>query len=195
MSDHQALSTHNELKRKAIHMGTALIPLFYNFIWDYKTTLYICLTLLFFLVVGDLLRANVNKLQQLYENYFGKLTRESEKRDHFNGATFLFIGFSASIILFEQHIAIMAMLLLALADSFAAIIGKTYGTHGKFGKTYTGSLAFFAIAMLITNLFYADFKVNLLISILVTIIEFLPIRINDNLLIPISSGLFYTWLI
>lgn len=95
---------------------------------------------------------------------------------------------------------------LALADSGAAVIGQGIGKHtySVFGskKSYEGSMAFFIIAM-ITSLFFGYYTglapvsliaIPVLASAVLTIIEGVTGRGLDNLILPSAAGILGVWL-
>jgi glycerol-3-phosphate acyltransferase PlsY len=85
--------------------------------------------------------------------------------------------------------AIASILILILSDTAAALIGKWIGRVKIFGKTLEGSTAF-----LITSLLIVWIYPNLnrfsgsLAALGATWIEVLPIKVNDNLSIPLVAG-------
>nr|WP_321464626.1 hypothetical protein [uncultured Desulfobulbus sp.] len=97
----------------------------------------------------------------------------------------------------------LSILVLALADAFAALVGTRYGrkryTTLEGYKTWEGSVVFFLITflcihiplLLLTDIGRAQsLLLALLIGVLVTIIEAVSWRGLDNLFIPISVCIF-----
>ncbi len=102
-------------------------------------------------------------------------------------------------------IAIIALACLAGGDGLADVIGRKYGGERKFGiggseKTiagafgmFIGSLLFSIVLLLIFSLVVSSFVVAdifvplLIISIVVTIVEFLTPKGYDNISIPIAA--------
>jgi len=182
----------NELIRKSIHLLTAIIPLIYLIYLDREQMSVLCISLFVLLLVGDILRIYITQMTQFYEKILGKLLRVDEKGKKLNGATLLLLGFSIATVLFEKDIAIISMLILAIADSMAAITGMRFGKRKWFGKSVEGSLAFFVTTFIIVSYFSNDTGINILGAALITIVELLSGKLNDNLTIPIVSGLFFT---
>ena len=97
---------------------------------------------------------------------------------------------SDTFIIFKKEIAVPAVMILIIADSFAAIVGKMTDSVKFFDKSLAGSLTFFIIGIMILFLFLPNLGWLIpVIAVLVTIIEALPSRINDNLLISLSTGI------
>jgi len=182
----------SELIRKTIHLVTAVIPLMYLFYLDREQMSVFCISLFILFLLGDTLRIYVTHLTQIYEKIFGKLLRSAEKGKKLNGATLLLLGFSVATILFEKEIAILAMLILAVSDSLAAIIGMKFGRREWFGKTMEGSLAFFITTFFITGFFSDNIGIITSGAALITGVELFSGKLNDNLTIPVISGLFFT---
>jgi dolichol kinase len=141
-------------------------------------------------LIAEILRFRHRKSEVLFQNIFFSLLREKEKNKHITGATYLFISATVTFIIFKKEIAVPAVLVLTIADSFAAIVGKMTDSARIFDKSLAGSLTFFIINMIILFLFVPDFGWFMpIIALIVTIIEVLPLPINDNLLISLSTGI------
>ena len=111
-----------------------------------------------------------------------------EQKKQFTGATYLFLGMALTLYLFSKEAAIPALLFLTLADPAAALVGKRYGSATFFDKSIEGSLAFCltACAVILGFTFYG--WIGLGVAFIATLVEFLPLKINDNLLIPVVSA-------
>jgi len=152
-----------------------------------------CISLFVLFLSGDLLRIYVTQLGQIFDKIFGNLLRPAEKNNKLTGATYLLLGFSVATIFFEKEIAIISMLVLAVCDSLAALIGRKYGRRKWFGKTVEGSITFFIGTLFITQFFSDNIGINILGAALLTLVELVSGKLNDNLTIPIVSGLFFTF--
>ena len=86
-----------------------------------------------------------------------------------------------------------SLLIMTISDSFAAIIGIKYGKTKLYqNKSLEGSFSFFITAFIILVLFIPNLYLFylILISLAVTIVELFSFhKINDNLVIPISSAI------
>lgn len=177
-----------EIRRKIVHLATLIIPIAY-----YLTSKEVILTFLipffiFYLSI-DILRRFHKGLGLIFKKYFfNRVLREKEVTS-FMGSTYFLLSTILTIILFPKGIAILSILFLILSDTVAALTGKLFGKISIFNKTVEGSIGFFLTSVLIV-LAYPDigFKEGLLGSICATIIEFLPLRIDDNLTIPLGSA-------
>lgn len=101
------------------------------------------------------------------------------------------LGIVFSLLLFPAPIAFASIAVLTLGDGFACIfgvvLGKTPLLYNK-NKTVEGSLCGFTCAFLAAILFVNP--VNALIAVGVGMaVESIPYSFEDNLLIPLSSGI------
>tara|TARA_B100001559_G_C15954288_1_gene373542 strand:- start:254 stop:508 length:255 start_codon:yes stop_codon:yes gene_type:complete len=80
---------------------------------------------------------------------------------------------------------------MSYSDTAAAIIGKMYGKTKIFKKTLEGSLAFFITSLIIILVMIPEVNLGLgLVAILAaTIVESLPISVDDNLSVPLIIAL------
>ncbi len=182
------LRLKEELLRKSIHIGTSVIPLLYYYGLSKQVIIMISLFLTAGFVTADILRMNFNLARKYFLIVFSSLLRQDEQTKSLTGASWLFLGMTATFYLFSKEAAIPAVLFLTLADPVAAIAGKKYGSDYFFGKTIEGSLGFYLTASAIILIFTGYSWLGLGIALGATIVEFLPIGINDNILIPLFAG-------
>ena len=188
----------NEIFRKLLHMCSFLIVIFI-YLSPRQTTLIVLLLLFLTVFISNFLILKFPPLNNIKIKYFSFLLRDGEKNGYISSNWFL-LGCFLSVLLFSQHTAMLGISILIFSDAFAALVGMRYGRHKfKNGKSLEGALAFIAVACLFTAGFYivlktgAAFTAAALLSIpLVAVIEIYSkkIKIDDNLTIPISFGLF-----
>lgn len=174
-----------ELGRKAIHVGVgvfiAAMPIFMN------TTEIIVVNSLFFLgLVG--IKFTPFKFFTAYES----VNRWTIGQYLYPLSIILLAFIVDNALVFS-----FAVLELALADGFAALMGKKYGKHEYHipggVKTYVGSLTYFLVTLTLVVLFVSiegSFTAQTLILILVgsfmlTVVEGMIAGGFDNLAIPI----------
>lgn len=113
--------------------------------------------------------------------------------DHLMGSTYFMIAALISVLLFDKLIAISALSFLVLGDAIAAIIGKKYGRIHYWEKSVEGSIACFVMCCCVGTAIMGIQPVALLIvlsgSLAATIAEALPAPMDDNMRVPIVSGL------
>ena len=180
--------TRVEVTRKIVHLATLSIPIGYVLIPEDTVLIIVLLLFLGFLSV-DLLRHYHSGIATLFRKYFfGKVLREKE-RPTLMGSTYFLFSTLLTILLFPKSIAIVSLLILILSDTSAALVGKGMGKISIFDKTLEGSMAFFFSSLLIVwlypnlNRFWGS-----LAALGATLIEILPIKVDDNLTIPLVAG-------
>jgi dolichol kinase len=186
-----------EIKRKSIHLIGLLIPLCYYFFREedkiIAVIILLSLTAIYFSL--ELLRLTNKKAQRYFLTHFSPFLRAHEKQK-ITGTGYYLLSALLSVSFFEKDLAIACLSFLILGDMFAAIIGKRFG-HTKIlgGKSLEGSLACFvvcfAIGLFVAWLFPANLTPQIIIigALTATIVELLSLRIDDNLTIPLISGL------
>ena len=105
------------------------------------------------------------------------------------GSTYYLFSSLLTVLLFPKPIAIASILILILSDTFAALVGKGIGRVPIFRKTLEGSLAFFLSALVIVFVYPGVDRFSGVIGALgATVIELLPVPLDDNLTIPFVAG-------
>lgn len=200
--NHQ-IGLKNELLRKAIHLSSVVIPISYYFL-EKNFLLILVGTGTAFMILLDLARKIFPYVNEFYVKVMGFVLRKHEtdvKKHFFTGGTYYAIGFFLTLLLFKREIAAPALMIMIISDTLAALVGKFYGKHSLWKKTYEGSMTFFvsgaAIIFLtprITSVF-TEYIFALIALLAVTVIEALPWELDDNVMIPVSFGLIYTILL
>ena len=177
-----------EIKRKIVHLATLIIPIGYALTSE-KTVLIFLLPFFLCYLFVDLLRHFHSGMASLFQKYlFGKVLREEEKRNLMGSTYFLFSSL-LTILLFPKSIAIASLLILILSDAAAALVGKWIGKIKIFKKTLEGSMAFFLCSLLIVWSYpHLNRFSGTLAALGATMIEMVPIKMDDNLTIPIVAG-------
>ncbi len=188
----EKLNIKQELIRKTIHLSTSVIPIlyFYGVAWEH--IFFVCVFLSTGFLIADLLRINFALAGQYFLLIFSRLLRRNERAKELTGATYLFISMMVTVYFFPREAAIPAMMFATLADPVAALTGRKFGSKPFRGKTLEGLAGFFISASAIV-VFMTDFSyAGVAIALLAAIIEFLPLKINDNVLVPVSSAILFT---
>ena len=182
----------SEFARKAIHLSNAIIPLSYYYFFPNKIDMMIILA--FFLIICffiEIFRRNNIMIAKIFSVYFEFMMRDKEIKGELTGATWVFVGALFTILLVPDPFNIISLLFLSFGDTFAAIAGRKF-PYIKLGrKTLSGSIAGFfaclAIGLLID--FSVTYEIIILGAFMAMFIEILPLPVNDNVSIPIFSGL------
>lgn len=111
------------------------------------------------------------------------------------GDTWFLLGIALAILFFSKSIAICVLLFCVFGDAASAIIGTKWGSIKLIGKkSLQGSLAHLSICLLLgfalANLpgFTLPILLILVGASVATIVELIPIPIDDNLTIPVITG-------
>lgn len=192
----EAGSYRIELIRKAIHLSSIAIPIFY-FFTPRGVALNVLVPLTLAFVVIDVSRYYHRPIETWFNATFGRLLRHHEtdrERKRLNGATYVLISATISVFFFPKYIAVLGFLILIIADMAAALVGKRFGRHRFLGKSAEGSLGFFLSAMLIIILtpkigyVPAEYAIGAAAAAVGTVVEALPVDIDDNLSVPVTVG-------
>jgi diacylglycerol kinase (CTP) len=184
-----------EISRKLIHLSSLIYPILYIILSSKKIMLIIVATIFLILLAIDIIR----KYNKSINNHFCKIFRftiRKKEQNNFMGSTYFMFGTFCAIALFSQKIAILSLYIIIISDTFASIIGISYGKIKILSsKSLEGSLAFLISAISISCFggLYFDLPIIPLIisSFFATILELFnkKLRCDDNILIPIGYGL------
>jgi dolichol kinase len=177
-----------EIKRKIVHLATLIIPVGYALTSEETVILFLVPFFLALLLV-DFLRHFHSGTASLFENFFFRRVLREEEKSTFMGSTYFIFSTILTILLFPKSIAIASILVLILSDTAAALIGNWIGRVRIFGKTLEGSMAFFLTSLLIVWIYPNLNRFSGSLAALgAALVEILPIRVNDNLSIPLVAG-------
>jgi len=181
-----------ELYRKSFHVSSILMPLSYYFIFHYnkKLMFLILIPLTVIALIIDIVRLEHKTFKRIFFNLVGLLLRKHEIHN-FTGATYLMISAVLCIGFFPAEIAVVSLAFLAIGDTLAALVGIPLGKRKilNTSKSLEGSLACFAGCFVFGLLFKLHPVIALIGAFTATIAEFSRIPIDDNIKIPIASGL------
>jgi dolichol kinase len=175
-----------ELRRKIAHL---LLGTFFAFLvvsLPHELMLVVNAVVIGALFVASFLdqRYNVSFLTWLFTRF------DRQSKFTARGAITFFAGTFIAILLFAPLYAALSILVLAVADSLATIVGYYAGKRALFKtKTLEGSVTFFACAFAILVFFVAPMKA-LVVALIASAIELLtPSYVDDNLTVPFVTGL------
>ncbi len=199
--DHTAtIEYKHELVRKAIHLFSLSIPIIYFFI-SKQLAIYLLVPITAACIIVDVTRYYIPTVARWFYKWFGWLLRRHEidvNKKRLSGASNVLISALLCVIIFPKVIAISAFTILIISDTTSALIGRRFGRHRFFAKSLEGSSAFFVSAILVILIapkidkLLMEYIVGFIAAAIGTIVEALPIKIDDNLTIPISVG-FSLW--
>ncbi|MCH7520576.1 MAG: hypothetical protein IIB42_02605 [Candidatus Marinimicrobia bacterium] len=176
-----------ELRRNLIHAGSSIIPLGY-WLAGREVAVPVLAVVTVIMILAEILRIMTGWGADLYQRYFGSMTRREERKRP-TGATYLLIGNLLAAILFPPTVAILAMLFLTLGDSAAAFVGQRYGRTLIGHKSLEGTLTCFIVCLLIALPAGVNGATALIGATVAALAELIPWTfINDNIAIPLFSG-------
>jgi len=183
-----------EIQRKITHFIGLVIPILYHYIDNKQLVVGILAFVTWLLLCFEILRYVFPDFSSLLLKFISPILRSHEKQGKILGSTYFVASSLLSIVLFPQEIAVASITFLVLGDLFAAIIGKKWGRIKIFSrKSVEGSLACFIICFFVSILVIRIKPVvGLFGAIAATIFELVPIGIDDNLTMPLTSG-FVMW--
>ena len=142
----------------------------------------------------DVARLRSKSLNDFFFRHFSKFLRESEK-GKLSGTPWYVLGVLCAAALYPLPVAVYAVMFLACGDVAATTVGEKWGSVKFPGsvKSVQGSAAFFLAAfiagLVIRSYFFpASLSAIAAGAFTAALVEVLPIKINDNLTIPVISG-------
>jgi dolichol kinase len=186
----------NEAQRKAVHLAFLVLPLdvlfeLLPFPRGRAQWRLVLIALSVSAIAFDLLRIHEQRVKRFFQEFFGELIREHEEFS-LMGSTYLLIASLLAIEMFPREIAAAAIGFTVLGDAFAAMVGKAWGRRPFFRKTLEGAagglVACVAWGAVLAALGALPFGVAMAGAVAASLIEFLPIPLDDNLGMTLVSG-------
>ncbi|MBN1244933.1 HAD-IB family phosphatase [Candidatus Bathyarchaeota archaeon] len=185
----RALPSKNDILREAIHASGFFVPVLAVLAGVFPVALMICVVSLVY-SLSELARMNRKNLPVI-----STITRNAASPAElyeFTAAPLYFAaGILLTLLLFPAPVNGAAIAIFTLGDStaslFGGLISKKPLPFNK-GKTLEGSLAGFFFAFLAGSFFVSP-VLALIGAAVAMIIESLPLPVNDNILIPLGTGL------
>jgi dolichol kinase len=179
--------------RKLYHLfgGLGLLSLYY--LLGRRNAL-VCYGLLFLVVLAvDITRLRVPAFNQFIQTRLSSFIRKNEANKITGTAPYV-LGIGLTLLFYRTDIATAAICFLAFGDVAATTVGERYGRTKIVGdKSLEGTLAFAVIAVasgLALPLVGVHLAPGLIAagSFVAAGVELVPLRVNDNLVIPVVSG-------
>lgn len=177
----------HEAFRKAIHSSSIAIPLLATW-WKPQTLWLIGIVTAIYLV------SEVMRLMGVAVPVFSAITwramRPAEPRTVVVGPFLFGVGIFAVVAFFEPAAATVGVLVLAIGDSAASLVGRAFGNTTlpyNPGKTLLGSLSLFAVGVLVA-IFFVSVPWAILVGVVASLVESLPLGPTDNLLLPLATA-------
>lgn len=174
-----------ELFRKSIHLLTVFVPFALRFAY-YPTLILLSLVLILY-IISEILRLHTISLPIISE-ITSAAARKRDGQGFVWGPVMLALGVILTAIFFEPIPAQIGITALALGDGLASLAGKFCGRlciPFTKGKTIAGSFTCFFAIFVSTYCITKSLSSTLFIGFVGAIIELVPIKDLDNILIPI----------
>jgi HAD superfamily phosphoserine phosphatase-like hydrolase len=194
-SKQRSLPSRNDVFREIIHASGFFVPVLGSLIGIPLVALLICMVITLY-VTSEFLRMGGKDLPII-----SAITRhaasQSELYEFATAPLYFAIGILIALLLFPAPVSSATIAIFALGDSTASIFGgltsKKPLPFNK-GKTLEGSLAGFFFAFLAASFFIPPAEALIGAAVAMTI-ECLPLPVNDNILVPLFTGLALTLMI
>jgi dolichol kinase/phosphoserine phosphatase len=187
--------TKKSILREFIHGSGISIPILALLFGVFPVALFTVCVVIFYSL------SEVQRVRGKTIPFFSTVTRHaasiSELRKIAFAPIYFAIGILLTILIFPSPASSAAIAIFALGDSTASLIGGTMsGKHLPYNgaKTLEGSAAFLFFSFVGALLFVSPL-LALIGALVGTVVEYLPLPINDNLLIPTITALALTLLI
>ena len=180
----------SEYIRKLIHLSNLIIPISYYYVFQDKRFFLISLffLVLIFLAI-DLFREKNKYIKIFFNLFFNRMMRKHELDGALTGASWVMISAFVTILIFPKNIAILSLIFMSIGDTVAGLAGRGIGKLKIGEKTLEGFLiGFLACALISYNYKLLSFSISIYGSLVGMIFEVLPLPLDDNLKIPISSA-------
>lgn len=179
--------------RKLYHLlgGLGLLSLYY--LLGRRNAL-ICYAVLFLAALAiDVTRLKVQAFNLFIQAHFSSFIRKNEA-NRLTGTAPYVLGIGLTLLLYRTDIAAAAICFLAFGDVAATTVGERYGRTKIAGeKSLEGTLAFVVAAVLsgaLLNVAGIHLMHGLILAgaLVAAAAELQPLRVNDNIVIPVVSG-------
>jgi dolichol kinase len=139
------------------------------------------------LAIGDAIRLHAPRFNILFFKTFPSLASPREATG-VASSTWYALGIFLTWALFPPAVAVPAILVLAVADPSASVVGRLVGGR-RLGKgSVVGTTTFFAVASIILFAMIRH-PIVLMVAAIVALVEIAPWKVDDNLTIPLTAAL------
>jgi ceramide glucosyltransferase len=182
-----------QIYRKIWHFSFIWVPILYHHGLSSRAAILLSLVAVAFFLVFDLVRLNWERGNEIVYRYLPWLLKEQERRT-LNTAIYFALSCLICATFFERRVAALSVALLCVGDPAAAIVGTRYGSIRILNKSLQGSLACFVVCYGVSLIVF-DPTIAFWAALTATFFELISSRLNDNLSIPIFTGLMVTSLL
>lgn len=142
-------------------------------------------------LILELGRLKLPQVNRRFLTWFHPFLREKEAST-LTGTAYLLVAAVIVFIFCDKSIAVVALTFVALGDPMAGMVGERWGKPKMRGKSLVGSgaclLSCLVAGAILSAITHVALSLVVIGALCATLIEFLSLRINDNLTIPLVSG-------
>jgi dolichol kinase/phosphoserine phosphatase len=185
----RSLPSKNTMLREVIHASGFFVPVLAGLIGIYPVALLISIVMALYFV------SELSRMSSKNFPIISAITRhaasQAELYDFAKAPLYFAIGILITLLLFPAPVSSAAIAIFALGDSTASLFGRRLAKKPlpfNKGKTVEGSIAGFFFAFLAGSIFISPAKA-LIGAAVAMAIECLPLPVNDNVPIPLCTGL------
>jgi len=171
--------------RKILHLLTVFVLVIYVLLPNTQRDVFL-LSLMLFVIAIEYLRLVLHVRIPFFWHLWG---REEAKQP--GGEFFLIVGIILAVKLFPLVIGILASLCVIFGDAVATVVGRYYGKRRIFfEKTLEGLLASIFICFVLIFSLTGSFLFAFLLALFSSFVELFSVMVDDNLVVPIVTGVF-----
>jgi dolichol kinase/phosphoserine phosphatase len=192
---HRGKPSVNDVCRELIHASGFFVPVVAGLIGVPIVAVAICIVLALY-GVSEFMRTQGKRMPVIY-NITRWAASQNELYQLVLAPVYFAIGILLTLLLFPAPASSAAIAIFALGDSTASIFGRYFGrTPLPFNKdkSLEGSATGFFFAFLAGSVFVSPL-IALTGAAVAMFVEYLPLPVNDNILIPLSTALALTLLV
>lgn len=194
------------LYRNVFHVCMGLTGVTCYELWlDRTGAIYACAGFLGFFILLEIARRSSTWFnEQLVDKLLGKISRPHESHQ-VPAATWYAVAILIGVLAFPKHAIELGLLVLAIGDPVASLVGKTWGKKKIFReKSVAGALGFIGSASLLSFAFLkvvvgltvlSSLGVAVAVSVVGAIAEIYSHRLDDNFTVPLAVGAMATLLL
>ncbi len=141
--------------------------------------------------------AEIQRLEGRSIGFVSFVTVSASRSRDMNGMVFgpitLAMGAMIALMLYPEPAASLAIYALAFGDGLSSLVGKAFGRvriPWSGGKTVAGSLTCFLAVFLLAIGTVPTLFAAASVAVVATVLEMLPSRDLDNIILPVGVGLF-----
>jgi len=177
--------------RKLFRLTGLLFPALY--LWTSKeVTLAFTIVLLGFFLGLEGLRFRRSAVNEALFRY-GSVILRKEERTRLTAITWFLLGALPTVLFFTRQVAVTAWFFFLFGDVAAELVGTRWGRTRVLGKTLEGSLACLTTCLIVGLAAWAwlrtPWSAVVAGALAATVIELLPLPMDDNFTVPLIAGL------